>query len=183
MSGRTESTTATTEIQGVRPGAGCPYNHLIRDPRAWLVAMSGVCAAMGAEERSTLFEWEKSHLGGDYATSDWPGWQKYIGRPPWTEGYGGTRGVPKDRGGFVYLLAGGGLHKIGKTLSPEKRVRQIAAGLPFAIETLCILEAADRHQLERALHVKYAHKRVNGEWFDLDPEDVSFIRAVAEVKE
>lgn len=37
-----------------------------------------------AEEKNALAEWEKENLGKDEkATSDWPGWQKHIGLPPW----------------------------------------------------------------------------------------------------
>jgi hypothetical protein len=37
------------------------------------------------EEKRALAEWEEIHLGkSDKGTSDWPGWVKHIGPPPWT---------------------------------------------------------------------------------------------------
>jgi len=40
-----------------------------------------------SEEKAQLHEWEKEHLGsGNIATSDWPGWEKHIGLPPWRVG-------------------------------------------------------------------------------------------------
>jgi len=36
------------------------------------------------DEQKELAEWEKENLGqSEKATSDWPGWIKYIGLPPW----------------------------------------------------------------------------------------------------
>ena len=36
------------------------------------------------EEKEELASWESENLGtGEKATSDWPGWEKYIGPPPW----------------------------------------------------------------------------------------------------
>jgi len=36
------------------------------------------------DERKELAAWEKENLGqSEKATSDWPGWIKYIGLPPW----------------------------------------------------------------------------------------------------
>jgi hypothetical protein len=35
------------------------------------------------EERAELDEWEKQNLDGSFVcTSDWPGWEKHIGRRP-----------------------------------------------------------------------------------------------------
>lgn len=39
---------------------------------------------LSPEEKVQLHEWEKEHLGdGNLATSDWPGWERHIGLPPW----------------------------------------------------------------------------------------------------
>ncbi len=36
------------------------------------------------EEKTSLHSWEQENLDGEnVSTSDWPGWQKYIGPPPW----------------------------------------------------------------------------------------------------
>ncbi len=37
-----------------------------------------------SEEKAKLLEWEKENLGREeIGTSDWPGWEKHIGLPPW----------------------------------------------------------------------------------------------------
>ena len=47
-------------------------------------AMLNTYAALSEEEKAELHAWEKENLDGhSVATSDWPGWRKYIGPPPW----------------------------------------------------------------------------------------------------
>lgn len=50
-------------------------------------AMLDTYAAMSEEEKAELHAWEKENLGNpdhpDVGTSDWPGWRKYLGPPPW----------------------------------------------------------------------------------------------------
>jgi len=48
----------------------------------WFCAMVGVSRAMTDTEMASLKEWE-SQEGN--ATSDWPGWEKYIGKRPEAE--------------------------------------------------------------------------------------------------
>lgn len=39
------------------------------------------------EDKQRFHAFEGEHLGdGPTGTSDWPGWEKYIGKPPWKEG-------------------------------------------------------------------------------------------------
>lgn len=50
----------------------------------YMAAQQGVLAAMPEEEREELIWWESENVDGhDVGTSDWPGWIKYIGLPPW----------------------------------------------------------------------------------------------------
>jgi hypothetical protein len=48
----------------------------------WYAMMMGVLAAMPQDEKEALYLWERTHLDGHIATSDWPGWEKYIGTIP-----------------------------------------------------------------------------------------------------
>lgn len=46
--------------------------------------MLGAYAAMPVEEQYELHRWESENLGDSASgTSNWPGWLKYIGIPPW----------------------------------------------------------------------------------------------------
>jgi len=50
----------------------------------WYCMMYGCYQAMPAVEREELLRWESENLeGSSVGTSDWPGWVKYIGLPPW----------------------------------------------------------------------------------------------------
>lgn len=50
---------------------------------AYFAMMRGVYAAMPERERRRLHEWERTHLDGrTVGTSDWPGWERYIGLYP-----------------------------------------------------------------------------------------------------
>lgn len=48
----------------------------------WYAMMLGAVAAMPERERLALEEWERTHIDGHTGTSDWPGWEKYIGKKP-----------------------------------------------------------------------------------------------------
>lgn len=81
--------------------------------------------------------------------------------------------------GFVYLLQSPtGLYKIGKTADINNRLRTFNVKLPFEVEYRHIIRTSDRHALESELHLKYHHRRVNGEWFDLTDSDVAEICAI-----
>lgn len=82
--------------------------------------------------------------------------------------------------GFVYLIQSPtGSYKIGRTRNPDNRMKTFSVKLPFEVDYICTIESADMYALERQLHKKYASKRINGEWFDLDPEDVAAIQGMA----
>ena len=61
---------------------GLTYNKALLD---WHRKMYEVYQTMPEEEKQALQEWEQANLDGhSVATSDWPGWVKYIGPPPTT---------------------------------------------------------------------------------------------------
>lgn len=86
--------------------------------------------------------------------------------------------------GFVYLLReiNGTHYKIGKTKTPESRAKTFGVQLPYAVEYECLINTPSMSMLETALHERYAHKRINGEWFQLEPEDVEYIKSLAGVE-
>lgn len=86
----------------------------------------------------------------------------------------------KSDPGYVYLLKNmEGTYKIGKAKNPEDRLKTFTVKLPFRVEYTCIIPSHDMAELERDLHDLFKHKRVNGEWFNLDPDDVEFIKGLA----
>ena len=79
--------------------------------------------------------------------------------------------------GYVYLIrAENGYYKIGRAKNYQERIERLEVKLPFSIEPLHILQCVDMVEAERALHIRFQDKRVNGEWFALTPEDVEYIK-------
>ena len=76
----------------------------------------------------------------------------------------------------VYLLANldKGHYKIGITSSTvEKRVKQLQTGSSEPIDIIAVFETDFHSKVEKTLHRKYDSKRLEGEWFMLEPEDVT----------
>lgn len=83
----------------------------------------------------------------------------------------------KDKSGFVYLLHSSiGYYKIGRSISPEVRVKAFSVEMPFEIKLECLVESKDMHELELYFHRHFKDKRVKGEWFQLDAQDVEYIK-------
>lgn len=91
-----------------------------------------------------------------------------------------ARKANKTTVGYVYVLrqVGGTHYKIGHTSNPDKRKHTFDVKLPFAVEFDVLIKCDDRYQLERELHAKYASKRVDGEWFNLDHDDLEHLRGL-----
>jgi hypothetical protein len=82
--------------------------------------------------------------------------------------------------GYVYLIQSPtGAYKIGRTKHPEQRMKTFGVQLPFEVEFLCMIETTKMRLLERELHEKFESKRVNGEWFALEPSDVDYIKGLS----
>lgn len=82
--------------------------------------------------------------------------------------------------GYVYLLQSpSGYYKIGRTSNPDDRIGTFHVKLPFEVEYIAVIQTDDMHELERQLHEQFAHRRVNGEWFNLSADDVEYIKRLA----
>jgi hypothetical protein len=82
--------------------------------------------------------------------------------------------------GYVYLLREiNGLHfKIGCTRNPDSRRETFGIQLPYRVEYEHLIQVDDMYALEMNLHSRFADKRVNGEWFNLEPSDVDYIKGL-----
>lgn len=69
--------------------------------------------------------------------------------------------------GYVYLIGTSvfGWYKIGKSKTPEVRIKDLGILLPFKIRVFRVWKAVDHSRMERALHEMYAANKINGEWF------------------
>lgn len=86
---------------------------------------------------------------------------------------------PKQVPGFVYLVRSTtGYYKIGRTKNPDSRIKMFEVKLPFEIELEVLIPTIDMNRLEAELHLRFADKRGQGEWFALTPEDVEYIKGL-----
>ncbi len=79
--------------------------------------------------------------------------------------------------GWVYFMASRGLIKIGFSRSPQERAKQLAYKGFKPIEIVGVM--LSRCGLERELHFRFAHLRVQGEWFTPSDELRDFIASSA----
>lgn len=78
--------------------------------------------------------------------------------------------------GYVYLLRSDtGFYKIGRAKNPKNRLATFNVKLPFEVQFEHLIKSNDYKRLEKELHERYDHLRVNGEWFNLDPKDIEEI--------
>ena len=78
------------------------------------------------------------------------------------------------RFGSVYLLKGQGhRYKVGRTNAFGRRQRELAIQLPFETRKVHVIECDDPEGIERYWHTRFAAKRINSEWFELDADDVA----------
>ena len=70
---------------------------------------------------------------------------------------------------YVYAIRNNhtGRIKLGISENPERRLKELQIGNDCELELLAYREAANRFKDEKAIHDKYQHLRVRGEWFDV----------------
>jgi hypothetical protein len=83
------------------------------------------------------------------------------------------------KSGYLYLLRSTtGYFKIGRTTDPTNRIKTFEVKLPFEVAYEHVFPTDDMFGMEKALHSRFAEKRVNGEWFALAPDDVEYIKSL-----
>lgn len=75
--------------------------------------------------------------------------------------------------GFVYLMKSGRHYKIGRTSSVARRGGELAVKIPVPPKTIHSIETDDPVGVEAYWHKRFANKRGEGEWFELDSQDVN----------
>lgn len=81
--------------------------------------------------------------------------------------------------GYVYIIKGThngeDKYKIGKANDLQDRLKRFEVKIPFDIELIMSFFVREPLRLESELHMLKKEKRIAGEWFDLDIEDMNDI--------
>jgi hypothetical protein len=88
--------------------------------------------------------------------------------------------------GFIYIIKSNesDLYKIGVSNKPKRRIRDIAAVLPFEIETIFLQHYDDVYSLEKLIHDTLIINRVRREWFNSYPDDmIKLVSILKEIRE
>lgn len=77
--------------------------------------------------------------------------------------------------GYVYLMRHGkrNEYKIGRTYNPIRREGEIKLELPEKIEPIHTIKTDDPSGIENYWHRRFSAKRKQGEWFELNSQDVN----------
>jgi hypothetical protein len=93
------------------------------------------------------------------------------------------RSYPNANHGHIYLfkMVETGYFKIGLSINPQRRSKEIPSGLPLTIETIHTFPTNQMDCAENELHKKFSSKRMGKtEWFQLDEDDVEYIKSIHE---
>lgn len=92
-------------------------------------------------------------------------------RSPGSGGFGTA--IP----GFVYVIKSPYGYKIGKTVNMKERTRLFGVKLPFPISIEHYAYFDDYSLAESEFHRTFHTKRLEGEWFDLNAQDLAQIKS------
>lgn len=81
--------------------------------------------------------------------------------------------------GYVYFVQEhmNGSFKIGKTKHVERYMNLFVVKLPFENKLIHLIKSGDHHQTKAAFHQHFKDKRLEGEWFALNQDDVAWLKA------
>jgi len=76
--------------------------------------------------------------------------------------------------GIVYVIrcAPTSYYKIGVSGSPEDRLYMMQGGCPLDLILIAVKRYKDPYRKESQLHKAFADKRIRGEWYELNRQDL-----------
>lgn len=86
------------------------------------------------------------------------------------------RPTSTKRGGWVYFVQDKqGYTKIGQSKDLVTRIKTLSVVLPYDLVCALAIYSSDYKVQEREFHDLFKEKRVRGEWFTLDDEDIDYL--------
>jgi hypothetical protein len=77
--------------------------------------------------------------------------------------------------GSIYLLECGGKYKIGISKNVDRRIKELD-NRPFKVNKIISKDnVIDVYSKEQKLHTKYSKKRIDGEWYEFNQEELKNI--------
>lgn len=77
--------------------------------------------------------------------------------------------------GYVYVIQADKFYKIGISKTPKRRIKQYTE-MPYEIKEILFERINGYQELEYFLHNHFENKRIRGEWFSLNSDDLDFIK-------
>lgn len=133
----------------------------IYDPSSMGIWMSNIDAWTKSAQSSTDYK-EFLKLNTNYEKTESATFEKTVS----------PKGVDE---GHVYVLQMGNHFKIGKSKRVDSRIREFSPKLPLPVTVVTTFLCKNYSQAESNLHLKFADKRTNGEWFALEQEDIEWL--------
>jgi len=93
--------------------------------------------------------------------------------------------LPEYCGPGVYVIESHGFYKIGRANDVFNRLATLQTGNPRLLRVVGYVRCCDEKEafeLEKKLHAKLAYYRRRGEWFDLDRDNLEYLRKVCSQK-
>lgn len=87
----------------------------------------------------------------------------------------------RHRGQRVYLICDGTNYKIGRSFNPGGRLRQLNGATPATLKLVHTIESDSPSWLEGHLHQRFAAQCVQGEWFLLTQDDITWLCSLSRV--
>lgn len=84
--------------------------------------------------------------------------------------------APEEKLGFVYLMRSGRYYKIGMSNSVGRREYELGLQLPDPVSVVHAIRTDDPPGIEEYWHKRFAAKRKNGEWFELNAADIAVFK-------
>lgn len=76
---------------------------------------------------------------------------------------------------FIYVIQSKKRFKIGVANDSKQRLRTLQTGNADKLDLIMNSMSTNAREVEAKIHRKLGHKRISGEWFELDKQDLNWL--------